>query len=464
MKPTPMLLLQSAGGEARAGGLGKLPPLQKADLPNGLRVIVVESHDLPTVAINLTIKSGSGANPPERPDLAGMTAEMVLLGSPSRSAEQIAEEVDSLGATLTSISTWDCSSLTSTALSSDTGRMLDFLSDLAQNASFPRKELDLLKQRRLNELKTKLDNPSIVANERFAEVLFPEHPYGHPPDGTAASVPATTREDLTAFHASHYTAGNAILIIVGDVPPAKIIDRVRIAFEKWQKGKPSLAGPEAPVSPRETRIVLVDRSDLTQTQIRMGHLGIARNNPDWFPLQVANYILGGGGFSSRLLDRIRVQKGYTYGLNSSFSARMLPGPFVISTFTPHETVPEVIEESILVEREFQERGPEPRELEEAKNFFVSGYPRSFETPAGIASALLEVELYGLGDRHIETYQNRMAAVTADQVRRVARQYFDTKRLAIVCVTKADEVRERLEKLNRTGIFGEPGRVEVSAFF
>jgi zinc protease len=428
----------------------KLPPVHRTTLPNGLSVLIVEHHELPTVAMNLSIRSGSGTNPLDHAGLAGMVADMLLLGTSTRSADEIAEQVDAIGALLVAEAGWDSSSLSASGLSADLGTLLELLADLASKPTFPDAELDLLKQRLVNELKTKLDNPSWVANDAYSALLFPSHPYGLPPDGTIHSVRTTSRDDLVRFHAAHYSPANALLVIVGDVSPEETRQAVAKSFGRWKKGA-KRSSPVARASPpKGLRIALVDRPDLTQSQIRIGHLGVARSTPDWFPLQVANYILGGGGFSSRLLDRIRVQKGYTYGLRSVFSARFSTGPFTISTFTPHATVPEVIQETLDVIREFQQKGPEEKELADAKNFYVSGYPQSFETPARIASALIEVELYGLGEGYIESYQDRIAAVTAKDVRRVAKTYFDTKNLIILAVTKADAVRERLAPLASSG--------------
>lgn len=448
----PAILLMGASLPAGASGARvKLPPVHRSELPNGLTVIIVEKHALPTVALSLTFRSGSADNPRDRAGLADLAGELALLGTGSRDADTIAEQVDSLGATLASTTDWDSASIAATSLAEDLGTMLGIVADVSRNPVFPDGELAQLKQRRLNELKAKLDNPSALASDAYASLLFPGSPYGFPEEGTTTSVGAVTRADLVAYHASHWVPNNAILVIVGDVNPGTAADLVGKAFGTWEKKPLSSVAPPAVKGPEGVRIVLMDKPDVTQTQVRIGHLGVARDNPDWFPLQVANYILGGGGFSSRLMDRIRVQKGYTYGLRSGFDARIGQGPFTISSFTPQKTVAPLLSECLEVIGTFVEEGPGEQELADARNFFVSGYPRSFETPAGIARALLEVEIYGLGEKYIETYQDRYAAVTAEDVKRVSKKYFDTRNLLVVAVTNPAEVRESLLPLGKVEV-------------
>jgi len=437
-------------------------PFARTDLANGLRILVVEHHGLPTVAINLTLRSGSAANPPDCAGLADLTADLLVSGTLTRNADGIAELVDSLGATMIATTGWDSTSLSAAGLVVDTATLLGLIAEIVAAPAFPEDELEQLRLRRLTELKVRRDSPSAVASDTFAEVLYPGHPFGLSPDGTIASVETVRRSDLTAFHAAHYLPGNAVLVIVGDVDPDAVVRSAEGAFGAWRPAPVAETSIPNPVPPRGMRAVIVDRPDLTQTQIRIGHLGVARAAPDWFPLTVANYILGGGGFSSRLLDRIRVQKGYTYGLSSVFSARRAGGPFTISTFTPNATVPEVVGEVLAVTREFRREGADRVELDAARNFFVCGYPRSFETPSGIATALTEVELYGLGEDYIETWQNRLGAVSSEQVIETAARRFDPENIVLALVGRAEEVAGRLrDTLEAEAAEGStPPRVEI----
>jgi zinc protease len=205
----------------------------------------------------------------------------------------------------------------------------------------------------------------------------------------------------------------------------------------------------------------VDRPDLTQTQIRIGHEGIARSAPDWVAVTVMNYILGGGGFSSRLMDRIRVQRGYTYGISSQFAPRRSPGPFTISTFTPHAQAADAVAEIFDVVEELRASGPTDEEMDAARTFHVAGFPRHFETPSGVAAALLEAEVYGLGERELETRQDRFAAVTREEVAKAAAARLNPATPCLVLYTRAEDVAGPLrDVLSRRASSGGAAEVEL----
>ena len=426
-----------------SAGRVRRPAAASSILPNGLHVLAVRHATLPTVAIQLLIRSGSASNPPGRAGLADLTACLLPFGTTARSGEALAERVDALGASLLPSAGWDSTSLIAAGLAADTAELLAILSEMAGTPAFPDTEWQQLRARRLQNLRVRLDSPSAVASDLFAATLYPDHPYGVPPDGTPESVAATRRDEIAAFHAREFVAGNATVVVVGAVEPQAVLGFCASAFASWSPVPPHPPVSSPAASPDGMRVVILDQPELTQAQIRLGHPGIPRAVEDWFPLTVANYTLGGGGFSSRLMDRIRVRKGYTYGVSSAFAARRDGGPFTIGTFTPNETVPEVVGEALDVLRELLADGVTDAELAAAKSYHVASYPRAFETPGGIASALTDVELYGLGEDYIETWQDRMDAVTAGQVLESARRRFDPDNMVVAVVGRADEMAGRL---------------------
>ena len=448
------IFMMAALLEPQVAGRVKLPPQVRAKLDNGLQLIMVEDHELALFTAYLLIKSGATFDPQGKAGLANITNEMLRLGTTHRSSEQIDLELDSIGARLSISSNWDGTYVSISAISRKFDQALDIFSDVVLNPTFPEKELDILKSRLLGELKVSKDRPQIIASESFDKLLFGKHPYAQPLEGTEESVSSISREDILAFYQKYFIPNNAVMVVAGDINPQQIKDKIAARLNQWKKGKLP-EGRWAPVAPPQgLNIYLIDKPDLTQSEIRMGHLGISRDNKDYFRLQVMNYNLGGGGFLSRLMKHIRAEKGYTYGIYSSYGARKLVGPFLVSTFTPNKTTINVIQESLEIVKDIHDNGITPEELASAKNYLISSYPSRFETISDVAYQILGIELYGLGEKYVETYQERIDQITLEDVKRVAGKYLDPANLLIVVVSKAEEVKSDLEGM---------GKVEVIPF-
>ena len=312
-----------------------LPPIFSA-VRNGMKIYVVPRAGLPLVSLHLIFPYGAETDPPGKAGLTDLAAEMLTLGTRRRSAAQIASEVDGLGASLSAHAGWDATALHLQGLKEDLDRLLELLREMVAEPSFPEEEFAQLQQRRVATLVQQKDESQIVAGERFEEILFRGTPYDHPVYGTLKTVPLISRDEVQDFYRRRSLPEGSFWVLVGDVDPEDCFRRLEANFSILTPG-PIQASPFNPAPPHGIRTFLIDRPDLTQSQIRLGHLGIPPAHPDLCPFEVMNYILGGGGFSSRLMQRIRVELGLTYGIRSSLDLRRQAGPFAVATFTPTAT-------------------------------------------------------------------------------------------------------------------------------
>jgi zinc protease len=432
----------------------KLPEIKKEILDNGLKVIVIEHHELPVVAFRLVLKSGSAYDPAGKAGLANLTAGLLQKGTKTKNATQIAEEIDFVGGTLGAGADWDATFATCRVLNKyfDTG--LDLLADIILNPTFKEDEIERLRKQTLAGIMQQKDDPESVAEEKFRELVFGEHPYGQPREGTEESVSGITGEDIVNFHKTYYVPNNAILAVVGDVKTADVLKKVKSKFGSWEKREFALPNFVQPPEIKGHQILLVDKPDLTQSYIKIGHFGIDRKSPDYFPVRVMNYILGGGGFASRLMEEVRAKRGLTYDIGCNFDAYRLKGAFEVSTYTRVDSTLGAIQATLDQIKRIRTEKVSPKELSETQSFYTGYFPLQFETPEQIATMILIVEIYDLGEDYIKNFRKNISAVTADDVLRVAQKYLDPDNIKLVVVSKADQVKPGLESL---------GQVEVTSF-
>ncbi len=437
--------------QEQAANRVKPPIINRTTLKNGLQILTIEHHELPVVAMSVMLKSGSLHDPEGKAGCADMCAEMVRLGTKTKSSIDIANAFDSLGARLNIATDWDALFINAQSLSADFEKVTALLSDIILNPSFPEDELKLLKERRIAELTRNLDNPSYLAGTNFSKVLFKGYPYEFATEGDAETIHALKMEDLKKFYAEFFIPNNSIICIVGDIDPKKTAKIIGKHFDGWKTGKGRERNIPPVKKPQGIHIRIINKPDLTQSQIRIGHLGAPRNTEDYFAIQVMNYIFGGGSFSSRLMQIIRAERGYTYGIRSSFDWRKNAGPFLISSFTVNKQVKNLIVETLEIADDIIKNGVKEDELSNAKNFYVGNYALQFETPSQIANQILTIELYDLGTDYIEKYQDNIEAVTLDDVKKAASRYLDTKNLIISVAGNAGEIREDMDKLGKVEV-------------
>ncbi len=425
-----------------------LPAVQVSVLKNGLKIYAVPRKDLPLISLHLILPFGAETDPPSQGGLCDLTAEMLTLGTHRRSAARLAADVDGMGAILGAHSGWNATSIRLFGLSEDWARLLDLLLEVTTQPAFSPEEFAQLKQRRMAALFQQKDESQIQADERFEERLFSGTPYGHPVYGTLKSLPALDAQDAQNFYRDHFLPPGSFVVIVGELDVDLCCRWLEDQFPLLEKTKGK--GEDSPFLPPKIssgiRTFIMDRPDLTQSQIRFGHAGIPHAHPDYLSFEVMNYILGAGGFSSRLMQRIRSELGYTYGIRSSLEARKYAGPFVISTFTPTETTFSCVQETFAVLRSFLDQGATEQEREEALNFLIGSYPRKFETLSQIAQKIIQVELHGLGLEELSAYPQKISSIQREEIALAARSHLHPEGMLGVIVGRSEAFRQKLEEL------------------
>jgi len=414
---------------------------RKTTLPNGLTLIVSERNQLPTIHLQVLIRAGSSLDPPQHLGLANLTAELLPQGTPKKNATEISREIESVGGSLSASGEPDYAYLTLSILKKDLSLGLSILSDILLNPPFTPREVE----RKVSELKARLkrmdEEPRQVAQKSFSQNLFGTHPYAYPSEGSPAALSSITREDITHFYQAYYRPNNASIIMVGQIFLEEAVQQLEPLFKEWQSApidRPALSQP-----PLLTGQVIekIDRP-ITQANIIWGHLGIARSNPDFYALEVMNYILGGGGFVSRLVDNIRDNLGLTYGINSFFDAREYPGSFRIAVETKNQNANRTVAELKKELKQMLEKGVAPTELSEAKAYLTGSFPLRMDTNGKMVRLLAAIELYGLGLDFPERYPKLIKQLTAKDILRVARTYLNPENFLLVVVGNQKEIQLR----------------------
>jgi len=425
-----------------------LPAIQKLQLANGLPVWIVEQHKVPVVQVNLLVLSGTAEDPAGKFGAANLTAAMLTDGAGSRSSLEIADAVDYLGADLGAGSGIDSSGVRLHVPVARLADALPIMADVAERPTFPKDELERLRQERLTSILQARDDPPTIASITFSRVLFgPTHRYGTPMFGTAEAVKAMTTDDLRAFYTSAYRPDNATLLVVGDVARAAVVPLLEKSFGSW---KPQAATKSSQTLPRVDQpamrqIYLVDKPDAPQSQIRIGWIGVPRSTPDYFPIQVMNTILG-GSFSSRLNMNLREEHGYTYGAGSSFDMRASAGLFVASAGVQTDKTADALKEFFKELGNIRQAVP-AEELARAKNYVALRYPSAFETTGDVSRRLEDAIVYHLPDDYFSKYVQNIQAVTAADVQRAAQKYVQPDRFAVVVVGDRSKIEAPIRALN-----------------
>jgi zinc protease len=415
------------------------PLAHKTKLPNGLTLIVAERNQLPTVHIQVTFGAGSTQVPANLAGLANLTAELLLQGTQRREAAEIRRAIESVGGSISANAESDYAQIHLAILKKDLALGLDILSDVLLNPIFSQQEMD----RKVAQLKARLkrleEEPKQVAQLAFARKLFGAHPYSLPPLGSLTGLSSISREDILRFYNSYYRPNNGTVIIVGRVSLEEMVSLFKSSLKGWEPGPSSKITHQAPPVLQSPVIEKIDRP-ITQANIIWGHQGIARSNPDFYALQVMNYILGGGGFVSRLMDTIRDNLGLTYGIYSFFDAREYPGAFQIALETKNENANQALSETLKEMRRFLEKGVSKTELEEAKAYLTGSFPFRMDTNAKLVRLLGAMEIYGLGMDFPQQYPRLINQVTAKEVLRVARAYLQPEKFLLVVVGNQQEIQ------------------------
>lgn len=416
------------------------PPYQLKTLANGLQVLVLAQHEQPSVSYRLLIKAGAMQEPAGKPGVAGFVGALLNQGTATKSAGEIANLIESAGGVQGVGSGNELSFVNGAVIKDRTDLALGLAADMVRNPAFAQEEIDRQRKQVLSSLQVSYDAPEFLANVVFQRLVFGFHPYGRPT--TPESVARITRDDLVQFHRTWFVPNNALLAIVGDLTPEEAFAAAERAFGSWTgREVPKIAPTEPPTPTR--RVVVIDRPGSAQTEIRVGHLGIARTDPEFIATDLLVRILGGEG-ANRLFGVLRSDRGLTYGASADLNTYKSSGEFVAETDTRTEATGEVLRLMVDQFWRLQRETVNPAELRGAQEFMSGNFPLSIETPAAIAQQVLAHLFYGLDLSEIEAYLLRVNRVTPADIQAVAKSFLKPDRLSIVLVGDASAFAGQLK--------------------
>lgn len=440
----------------------KLPRPVEATLPNGLTVLILEDHRFPTVTLDFTIQ-GAGAlwEPADEHGLAAVTAQMLREGTPTRTSKQINEEIDRLGASFGASAPFGdgAAGVGASGLSDNLDVWFPLITDLLLNANFPADELAKLKQRLKVQLVQQRQQPGFLATERFSKVVYGNHPAATISE-TPESIDVLTPEKLAQWHKQRYAPQNTILGVAGDVNAQEFIAKLKKWFANWPKNDFQLAPTPQTTGVKESHVIVVDRPNSVQTTLAMGNIAIARTSPDCPAMVVMDQILGAGA-AGRLFLNLREAKGYTYGVYSSFTARKYAGPFRAGGDARTEVTDGAMSEFWSEFHRIREEAVPANELDDARHAVVAGFALSLEHTNQLLDFAVEQKIYGLPADYWDKYPAQIAAITAEDVQRVARKYVDPRTMQVVAVGDAAKIIPVLQKygaVQNYDVNGKPGEL------
>jgi len=423
----------------------KLPKIEKKTLANGLNIYIIEQHEVPVVAMQLVIPGGTCFDTEETAGLTNLTSGLLRKGTKSRTANQISEEIDFVGGSLGAGADRNAIYATCKVLTKHLDKGMELLADIIINPVFAEEEVNRLKDQSIAGIMQAKSDPAFLRDQQFDKLLFGAHPYALSAIGTEETLLMLTADDVKNFYSKYIIPNNAFLLIVGDLQPAETFQKAEKYFAPWPAGTAPVMNFPQPPKLQGRKIVLIDKPDATQSYIALGHLGMSRLNPDVFSARVMNYILGGGGFSSRLTISVRGEEGLTYGIQSAFDFDRYDGSFSVTTFTKNESTAKAIQ---MILDEINKMRNEPvsaKELADTKAFYSGYIPLQFETASNIAEWVKTIYLYNLGEDYYNRYLQEVNNTTEARIQELAQKYLDTENLLIVVVGKADEVKTQLEQ-------------------
>src|SRR6267378_6141477 len=420
----------------------KLPTGYETTFANGLGVVIVEDQRLPLVSYRLALRTGDAHNPPGFPGLMDMLTGLLTEGTESRTSREIADEVARLGATLQAGASSDYTTVAASSLATFSDEILELIADVALRPVFPSNEVELAKQNTKESLKQQRAQPSFLASEMVARVMFGEHPYSVTAP-TPESIDATTRERLVEFHQSKFVANNAVFVVVGDIQRESVLQRIETLFADWHPGP--VSGDEFPAPPQRSACsaYVVDRPGSAQANIVIANPGITRTSPDYFPMLVMHTILGANA-SSRLFMNLREEKGYTYGAYSTLDARRLAGTFRVSAEVRTPVTEASLREFFFELERIRNERVSDEELINAKAYLSGVFPIRIETQDGLIDQLVSINMLDLPRDFLHTYRHRIQEVTIEQIQAVAKKYVKPDEAAIVIVGDGSQLKEQIK--------------------
>ena len=401
-------------------------------LPNGITLLHAEKKAIPIIRVVVAIRAGSIAETFDRAGLANLTADLLNEGTIKRSSKEISEAIEFVGGALNTSGGQDYITVTLSILKKDADLGFDLLSDVILNPAFKEDEIQRRKALLKSFIRQQKEEPEVVASKTFLKAVFGEHPYGWPVEGKEESLDNITRQDIVDFHKTWYVPNNAVMAVVGDISSDELKSLLNRYFSDWTKRNISIK-PLPAVKSGSAPVVIKINKDTKQANIILGHTGIKRDNPDYYAVSVMNYILGGGGFASRLVDNIRDNKGLAYSVHSSFTAQKYAGDFQAGLQTKNESANIAIGEILREMGRMQSELVSDKELDDAKAYLTGSFALRVDSNSKIANFLVALEIYNLGLNYIDNYRGFINKVTKEDITRVAGNYLNTKDYVLVVV-------------------------------
>jgi zinc protease len=424
-----------------------LPKPVEKTLKNGLRVIVIERGEVPLASVQLLVKTGGEADPPELGGLANLTAGLLTEGTTTRTAPQIAEAVEALGGYIESGGLWDASAARTGVMSTKLDPAMAILADIVRNPAFKDEEIERQRQQLLDQLAVDMSNPGRLARFVAARVVFGPSPYGHLLTGTPETIERIKREDIVRFHSTYYRPDNAILVIGGHVKPDDAFKLAEKMFGDWPKPSAPLPAPpvtkELATQQARQRVLVIDKPDAGQAAVVLVRAGLKRTDPDYFRGIVTNSVLS--GYSGRLNQEIRIKRGLSYGARSILDVRRDVGPFTAETQTKNPTGPQVASLLLSELGRLSSEAVTETELTPRKAVLIGSFGRSLETSSGLVTQIGALALYGLSLDEINNYIRNVQAITPGDIQKFAGARLAAKDASIIIVGKAADFMEELRK-------------------
>lgn len=433
----------------------KFPPYEIRKLDNGLQVVIVSHHEQPSVSVRMIVRAGAAQDPKGKMGLAMLTATLLDQGAGGRDAAQIADAIDFVGGILSNGAGTDLTYVSAIVLKDSLPLALELMSDVVRRPTFSQEELDRQRQQALSAMKVADEDPDTVASRVIERLIYGFHPYGLPGQGTVQSLSAISRQDVVDFHQRYYVPNNALIAVVGDVSADEAMAGLTKAFGDWKPGEVPPFQPIDPPQPTK-RVIVIDKPDAVQTEIRIGQIGIPRRHPDYMAINQAVKILGGEG-GNRLQQVLRSQRGLTYGASADLDTYKTTGGIVAETDTRTEATAEVLRLAVDEFFKLQRERVYDGELQGAQAYMAGNFPLTIETPDAIATQVLNQLFYELPLEELETYPERVRRISSDDVQRVARGVLRPDRLAVVLVGNADAFVKDLKGVG----FGDYERIPMT---
>lgn len=430
------------------------PPYEIRTLANGLQVVLVSQNEQPSVSVRMIIRAGAAQDPKDKHGLAMLTATLLDQGAGTRTAGQIADTIDFVGGVLGTGAGSDLSFINAVVMKDSYDLALELMADVVQRPTFAAEEIERQRQQALSALKVSADDPEAVAGQVIDRLIYGFHPYGMPGGGTAASLTSLTRADFADFHKKYFVPNNALLAVVGDITAAEAMAGLEKHFGAW---KPDAVPAQAPTEPPQPtkRVIVIDKKDAVQTEIRVGHLAIPRKHNDYEAVDQAVKILGGEG-ANRLQQVLRSQRQLTYGASADLDTYKMAGAVVAETDTQTANTAEALRIVVDEFSRLQRERVHDEELSGAQDYMVGHFPLTLEVPDAIATQVLNQLFYELPVDDLPKYPARVLRVTPDEIQRVARWFIRPAQLSVVLVGNADAFVNDLKGVG----FGDFERIPI----